>query len=187
MTTRRSPADGPEREARDQWAAAYPLTAMRTLAAAGYDATARAAWLREVVGLGPEDVPDFAGDHYLHAMGAPPAPALVGAARFAHTGLVRGAADGCLRSVFGDAYGQLLAGQDSLAIDDLIDLANDEGRPDLYQAAQVLQRRLTGSSLAAYVLTLCHHRPYARGYCGEMACPNYAAKHGWPWGDGDDG
>jgi hypothetical protein len=158
----RKPTAGPEQAALTHWANAYPLTAMRTLREAGYDREARAAFLTEVVGLGPEDVPDFAADSYLDAVGGGGTP-LQGSARFSHGSLVRGAADECLRTVFGDAYGATTLDQSSLLIDDLIDLANDEGIDSLYDAARLLQRRLVGSSLGAYAATLEARRQPVHG------------------------
>lgn len=68
--------------------------------------------------------------------------------------LQRAAADACLREAFGDQYGQLLMGQDSLLITDLLMMAADEGWPDLYAAARELAARVHPATLASYVDTL---------------------------------
>jgi hypothetical protein len=74
------------------------------------------------------------------------------------TSLVRGAADACLRQVFGRAYGDLVMGQDSLLITNLIDFANDQHIGDLYRAAEQLQGRIGTGILADYVAALAEHR-----------------------------
>lgn len=69
--------------------------------------------------------------------------------------LQRAAADECLRTVFGDHYGQVTMDQSSLLIDDLIDLDTDERNHDLYFSAGVLRARIGGPErLAGYAATL---------------------------------
>lgn len=52
-------------EALKRWRGAYPIVAMRTLAAAGYDRDARAAWLRKVARVQPDAVAEYASDAYV--------------------------------------------------------------------------------------------------------------------------
>jgi hypothetical protein len=83
---------------------------------------------------------------------------------FTHGSLVRGAADECLRSVFGDEYGALPVDRralDSLLIDDLIDLANEDGLDSLYLAAEVLRDRIRPATLAGYAQALAAGRQAA--------------------------
>jgi hypothetical protein len=60
----RKPANDAEVEALKRWQGGYPITAMRTLADAGYDRDARARFLVEVARC-TEDVNDFAADSYV--------------------------------------------------------------------------------------------------------------------------
>jgi hypothetical protein len=77
-----------------------------------------------------------------------------------YSSLQRAAADECLRTVFGDAYGALplprLSSRepnlDSLLIADVLGLA-DEG-VDTFEAARRLQARIAPASLESYARTL---------------------------------
>ena len=62
---RRSAKAGVEQAALTHWATAYPVTAMRLLAEAGYDRPAREEFLRNVVQLPEEHVPDYAADSFV--------------------------------------------------------------------------------------------------------------------------
>lgn len=73
---------------------------------------------------------------------------------FTHHSLVRAAADECLSTVLGPAYGQLTIDQASRAIDALIDLANREGLDSLYAAAERVADRLPTPTSAALVALL---------------------------------
>lgn len=66
MRTRaRKPASAVESDALKSWRQAEPITAMTALADAGYDQSARAEFLRNVVRLSADDVTDFSGESYV--------------------------------------------------------------------------------------------------------------------------
>jgi hypothetical protein len=68
--------------------------------------------------------------------------------------LRRAAADECLRTVFGAAYGALTVRQGELLVSDLIGLDDDEQVRDLYEAARRLQSRVRPATLHSYAETL---------------------------------
>lgn len=63
----RKPASAVERDALAKWQRALPSSAMTALANAGYDQSARAEFLRNVVKLSADDVADFSADSYVSA------------------------------------------------------------------------------------------------------------------------
>lgn len=60
----RKAADGPVQVAAEYWGNGCPVSAMRVLRDAGYDAAARADFLRKVVGLAV-DAAEFTADRYI--------------------------------------------------------------------------------------------------------------------------
>lgn len=64
-TARRKPVGGVEVEALARWRASHPITAMRTLADAGYTMEQRAEFLRAVAGVQHDLVSDYAADSYV--------------------------------------------------------------------------------------------------------------------------
>ncbi len=66
--------------------------------------------------------------------------------------LRRAAADECLRTVMGDAYGRLTLREGEVLVSDLLALDDDEGVRDLYESARILRDRIGGAqNLGGYV------------------------------------